>query len=83
MSDFLPRQEYFQLDTRKELINLCRTDIVSARLVLAAKTDITLEQERDLWQIIDCREWFLKMVVCDFGAELEQIDRELEAELRR
>jgi hypothetical protein len=29
------------------------------------------------------REWFIRMVAKDFNGELEQIDRELEAELSR
>ena len=38
---------------------------------------------RTLRRSIDCREWFIKMVADDYRAEMEIIDRMLEAELRR
>jgi hypothetical protein len=37
----------------------------------------------ELWQVVDCCEWSLKLLVADFLAELERIDREIEAALRR
>jgi hypothetical protein len=40
-------------------------------------------QERELWQIVECREWFIKVLSSTYEAELEQIDRDLEAALRR
>ena len=36
-----------------------------------------------IWHGIDCREWFIKMVTDDYYAEMEIIDRMIEAELRR
>ena len=52
---------------------------------LAALADEGLSRtlRADLWRIVDCREWSLRMLVRDFAAELEQIDREIEDELRR
>ena len=35
-------------------------------------------QRAELWRIVDYREWCLKMLVQDFPAELERIDREIE-----
>ena len=35
------------------------------------------------WHGIDCREWFIKMLADDYHAEMETIDRMIEAELRR
>jgi hypothetical protein len=32
--------------------------------------------------MVDAQEWLIKMAAKDYEAELEQIDRELEAELR-
>ena len=40
-------------------------------------------QRRELWQIVDFREWCLKTLAPDFHAELERIDREIEHALRR
>jgi len=59
-----------------------RRDIVQARIKLADE-GLTYHQRTELWQVVDCREWCLKMLVQDFPAELERIDREIENELRR
>lgn len=59
-----------------------RREIVQARIKLAEQ-NISRMQRSELWQIVDCREWCLKMLVADFPQELEQIDREIEHELRR
>jgi hypothetical protein len=59
-----------------------RRDIVQARIRLADE-GLSAKQRTELWQVVDCREWCLKMLVKDFPAELERIDREIEHELRR
>ncbi len=40
-------------------------------------------RQDSIWHGIDCREWFIKMVADDYHAEMETIDRMIEAELRR
>ena len=59
-----------------------RRDIVRARIRLADEA-LTHRQRTELWQVVDCSEWCLKMLVRDFPAELERIDRDIENELRR
>lgn len=59
-----------------------RREIVRARIRLADR-NLSPTQRAELWQIVDCREWCLKMLVTDFPNELERIDREIEHELRR
>ena len=59
-----------------------RRDIVQARIRLADE-GLTYSERTELWQVVDCREWCLKLLVQDFSAELERIDREIENELRR
>ena len=59
-----------------------RREIVQARIRLA-DDGLSNAQRTELWQVVDCREWCLKMLVQDFPAELERIDREIETELRR
>ena len=76
-------QAFSELETVNELLALWRRDIVSARIKLASVRNLTPDQQRDLWSVVDCREWFLRMVTKNYDSELEQIDRELEAELRR
>jgi hypothetical protein len=58
-----------------------RREIVKARIKLANR-NLSSTQRAELWQIVDIREWCLQMLVADFPAELEQIDREIENELR-
>jgi hypothetical protein len=59
-----------------------RSEIVQARIRLADE-DLSSNQRVELWRIVDYREWCLQMLVRDFPAELERIDREIERELRR
>ena len=59
-----------------------RSEIVQARIKLA-DDGLTTSQRAEFWRIVDYREWCLQMLVRDFPAELERIDREIERELRR
>ena len=59
-----------------------RRDIVQARIRLADE-GLSPNKRTELWQVVDCREWCLKMLVQDFPAELVRIDRVIEHELRR
>jgi hypothetical protein len=59
-----------------------RREIVKARIELADE-DLSSARRAELWQVVDCCEWSLKLLVADFPAELERIDREIEAALRR
>ena len=61
---------------------LWRREIVQARIRLAEE-GLTYNRRAELWRIVDYREWCLQMLVRDFPAELERIDREIEHELRR
>jgi hypothetical protein len=63
------------------LVPLWRRAIVEARIRLV-EPDLTEAQRRRLWEAIDSRELLIKLVAADFEAELEQIDREIEDELR-
>jgi hypothetical protein len=71
-----------QTDVVQSRAQSWRRDIVQARIKLADE-GLSYNQRLELWQVVDCREWCLKMLVQDFPAELERIDREIETELRR
>ena len=58
-----------------------RREIVDARIELADER-IASSRYHELWSIVDTREWLIKLAAVNFEAELELIDRELEAELR-
>ncbi len=81
MAKLLKQQEYYQMDATQELLAVCRKDVVNARLKLSSDQYLTPARRAELWQIVDAREWFLKMIANDYAGQLEEIDRELEAEL--
>lgn len=83
MTELLNEQEYYELPTTKRLIAVCRKDIAAARLKLGISRTLSDAQRSELWNLVDSREWFIRMVAKDYIAELEQIDRDLEAELSR
>jgi hypothetical protein len=68
-------------DASHELLAIWRKQIVRARIKLAMDCQINPRQRADLWQLIETSERFLEMTTHDFPGQLEQIDRELEAEL--
>ena len=70
------------VDYIRERASQWRREIVQARIMLADE-ELSLARRAELWRIVDSREWSLKMLVADFPAELERIDREIEDELRR
>ena len=81
VTELLKEQEYYELPTTKRLIAMCRKHIVDARMKLSTNRMLTNGQRNDLWLLVDSREWFIRMVAKNYNAEIEQIDRELEAEL--
>jgi hypothetical protein len=64
----------------KKTIAAWRHEIVKARIKLADE-NLPAHTIRELWTIIDCREACIKLGGTDFEAEMELVDREIEAEL--
>ena len=58
-----------------------RREIVEARIRLD-DDDLPNNLQRLYWTIVDCRETCIRLSDADFEAELELIDREIEAALR-
>ena len=83
VTELLKEQEYYELPTTKRLIAFCRKDVAAARLKLGTSRALSDAQRSELWGLVDRHEWFIRMVAKDYAAELELIDRELEAELSR
>ena len=83
VTELLNEQEYYELPTTKRLIGRCRKDIAVARLKLGTNRTLSDAQRSELWLMVDSREWFIRMVAKDYPAELELIDRQIEAELSR
>ena len=61
---------------------IARQQIVNARIKLALG-QLSIGEESELWQIVECIEALVKMRTICFTAELEKIDRELEHRFRR
>lgn len=80
----LEMQEYSQLGTTKQLLDMARRDVVLFRRYLATDRRLLkdLEAARELWASIDARVWFIEMVSKDFKSELAQIEADLERELQ-
>jgi hypothetical protein len=57
-----------------------RCEITQARIKLADET-LAPETIRELWTIVDCREACIKLGGGNFEAEMELVDREIEAKL--
>ena len=81
MAKLLKLEGLLNSDDPQELLTIWRKQIVSARITLAMDCKLDPRQQADLWQLIETGERFLKMTAHDFLGQLEQIDRELEAEL--
>ena len=65
-----------------DLVANWRREIVETRIKLASGR-LSHVEERSLWQVVDARERFIKIVSKNFEAEMEKIDREIEHALRR
>lgn len=67
----------------QELVALCRADVLNARKKLATDKSLIGDEQaqRELWFIVEAREWFLKLVTRDFNGELATIEAELQSEL--
>lgn len=65
-----------------DLVANWRREIVETRIKLASGR-LGHVEEQSLWQVVDARERFIKIVSKNFEAEMEKIDREIEDALRR
>lgn len=79
----LKAKELAENEAVKEMIDMCRQDILMARTKLATDRRLVGDEkaQRELWFIVEAREWFLKMMTKDFDSELESIQTELQMEL--
>jgi hypothetical protein len=66
----------------QELLAQYRSDLVRAWIALASE-NLSPARRAWLYEHIDCREWLIRLIAKDFSEQLEKVDRELEAALRR
>lgn len=76
-------QAYAENPITKNILAVCRKEIVNAKKKLSSdKSLLGNEQaQRELWFLIESREWYLDMVSRDYEAELASIEAELASEL--
>lgn len=81
----LKEKELSENEVIREFIEICRKEILSAKKKLASDRTLIGDEkaQRELWFIIECREWFLKLVSKDYDSELNTIEAELQFELDR
>lgn len=72
---------YAQNETTKQLLALCRKDILAARMKLATVKGLSEDARRELWGIVDARMWFVSIVSQDYEGELANMEAALDGEL--
>ena len=81
VAELLKAQEFASQPVTQQLLALCRKDILAAQKMLATNRMLDEAARAEAWHLIEARLWFVRMVAKDYAGELEQLDRELEAEL--
>lgn len=85
LTDLLRKVEFYSQPETQALLAACRRDVVQARWRLA--TDRSLadnpDAQRELWAIIDARQWFIERAAQNYRAELDAMDAQLKADLER
>lgn len=79
----LEKKNFAENGGTKELLSVCRKDILTAKKKLATDKGLLGKEaeQRELWFIIESRQWTIDMISRDYDGELKSIERELEAEL--
>jgi hypothetical protein len=78
--DLLHKKEFSLRPETQELIRHCREETVQAKLKLLDRR-IDEEGRKELWSIVDAREWVLKMISGNFDQEIQMIETTITAEL--
>lgn len=81
----LQTKEYAEHPFTKDLVEVCRKEIIECRHRLASDRSPIGEPDvqADLWAIIDARMWFIRLVTRDVDGEIAMIEAGLDAELQR
>jgi hypothetical protein len=77
----LAQEEFSKHPVTKELLEMCRKEVVSFRRYLATDRRLTQEMRQAIWSDIDARLWFIDMIGKDFQAEIDAIEASLQREL--
>lgn len=80
----IEKADWAQNPVTIELVGIARSEILRARTRLA--TDRTLigkpDAQRELWFLIESREWFLEFATRDYVSEINHLNGELSRELQ-
>src|SRR4051812_39349602 len=69
----LKSKEFYALEITQALLAICRKDVLTARKLLAADRTLDDEGRRELWAIIDARQWFIERASQNYEAELNAL----------
>ena len=83
ISKLLQTEEFYNHPVMKDLLAVCRRDVVMARRKLATDRTLDDDERGELWKVIDARLWFIERASQNYRAELDAMDQELEAVLAR
>ena len=83
IKDLMSKKEFSESPIIKEVVSICRKDILFAKKRLASDKTLIgdIERQRELWFLVESREWFLENVAKNYDNELASIESELENEL--
>ncbi len=81
--ELLKIAEFSKLPITRELVSMCKREVVMARKKLATDKSLLndIEAQKTLWSIIDGRLWFIKFVSVDYETELQSMADQLEGDL--
>lgn len=79
----LKKKNFAEHGGTRDLLDVCRKDILVAKKKLATDKNLLGKEaeQRELWFVIESRQWVIDMIAHDYDSELKGIQTELEAEL--
>lgn len=83
VKELVKRKEFQNNETTKELIALCKKEILQARKKIATSKEMIDKPDllRKQWEIIDSRLWVIDFICGDYEEVLINIENELKVEL--
>lgn len=83
ITKLLQAEEFYAHPVMKDLLSVCRRDVLFSRKALATNRELDDDERVELWNVVDARLWFIERASQNFQSELAAMDQELETELAR
>lgn len=83
LRELLMKQNYSEQEGSKRIVSMCREQMAMAQRKLATDKSLVGNEpaQRDLWLIIESRQWILQFMVTDYKGQIEDMRDELLKEL--